>query len=82
MLIEREYSKEHDISREIYNVLSVLKEFGFSNQKVGQIVLRNKARSFGATGPFTATRDPGYSVRMRPFVPFGMARRWTWTVIG
>ena len=42
MLLEKEYPKEHDISKEIYNVLSVLREVGFSNQKVAQMVLRNK----------------------------------------
>lgn len=45
MLIEKEYPREHDISSEIYKVLSLLKGFGFSNQKVAQIVLRNKTLS-------------------------------------
>ena len=45
MLIEKEYPKEHDISSEIYKLVSLLKEVGFSNQKVAQLVLRNKTLS-------------------------------------
>ena len=42
LLIEKEYPKVHDISNEIYKVHTFLKEFKFSDQRVAQIVLRNK----------------------------------------
>lgn len=45
LLIEKEYPKDHDISNEIYKVHTFLKEFKFSDQRVAQIVLRNKTLS-------------------------------------
>jgi HEPN domain-containing protein len=41
-LIEREYPQEHDISKEIYQVFSVLNQFAFSATNVAQIVHRNR----------------------------------------
>jgi HEPN domain-containing protein len=40
--IEREYPQKHDIGAEIYSVFDALKRFGFSAQKVAQIVHRNR----------------------------------------
>ena len=42
LFIEKEYPKEHDISNEIYKVRTLLRGFRFSDQKVAQIVVRNK----------------------------------------
>jgi HEPN domain-containing protein len=39
--IEKDYPQEHDISKEIYKVLEALKKFGFTAQKIAQIVHRN-----------------------------------------
>ncbi len=41
-LIEKDYPQKHDISQEIYAVLNALKRFGFSAQKVAQLVHRNR----------------------------------------
>ncbi len=40
--IERTYPQEHDIGNEIYKVHQALKRFGFTAQKVAQIVHRNR----------------------------------------
>lgn len=39
--IEKEYPQEHDISKEIYKVLDSLQKYGFTSQKIAQLVHRN-----------------------------------------
>jgi HEPN domain-containing protein len=44
-LIEKEYPRKHDVGEEIYQVYNALKKYGFSTQKVAQLVHRNHTLS-------------------------------------
>jgi HEPN domain-containing protein len=44
-LIEKEYPRKHDVGEEVYQVYNALKGFGFSAQKVAQLVHRNHTLS-------------------------------------
>jgi HEPN domain-containing protein len=61
-VLEKEYPKEHDISKEIYGVYGVLKEYDFTNQEVARIVLRSRTLSLWRNPSFYGDEKLGVAI--------------------